>query len=261
VSFIEQICVLLLTYNEAPNIARTLGKLEWAKRIVVIDSGSTDGTLDILHQHSHVDAIYRPFDNFASQCNFGLSHIDTEWVLSLDADYQLSDEIVAEIGRLKPADTTAGYRSCFVYCIHGKPLRGSLYPPRVVLYRKQSAFYRNEGHGHRVTVKGVVLPLAGAIYHDDRKPLGRWLASQQIYAFREAEHLVGTDRSTLKKTDRLRLAIWPAPVLVAAYVLLIKGCLLDGWPGWFYAMQRLLSETMIALAVLERRLNATLRRS
>jgi hypothetical protein len=39
-------------------------------------------------------------------------------------------------------------------------------------------------------------------------------------------------------------------------VLIVKGCLLDGWPGWFYALQRLLAETMIALAVLERRLNA-----
>ena len=258
VSFFEQVGVLVLTYDEAPNIARTLGKLEWAKRIVIVDSGSTDGTLDIALRYPHVEILHRPFDTFASQCNFGLSQIDSEWVLSLDADYELSDGIIAEIGSLRPADTTMGYRSHFVYRIHGKPLRGSLYPPRVVLYRKQAAFYRNEGHGHRVTVSGDVLPLAGAIYHDDRKPLGRWLASQQLYAFREAEHLLSTDRSALKRTDRIRLAIWPAPILVVAYVLLVKGCLLDGWPGWFYAMQRLLSETMIALAVLERRLNAVL---
>jgi hypothetical protein len=200
------------------------------------------------------DIVRRRFDDFASQCNFGLERISTPWVLSLDADYELSPELVAELGSLRPADGTSGYRSHFVYRIHGTPLRGSLYPPRIVLYRKQGAFYRNEGHSHRVTVTGEVLPLDGAIYHDDRKPLARWLASQQIYALREAEYLLSVDRSTLKSADRIRLAIWPAPFLALVYTLFVKGCLLDGWPGWFYALQRLLAETMIALAILNSRL-------
>jgi glycosyltransferase involved in cell wall biosynthesis len=253
-NFLDEVTPMLITYNEEANIGRALAKLEWARRILVIDSGSNDDTLEIIRSVRQANIIHRPFDDFASQCNFGLDHVTSPWVLSLDADYELSAELVSELGRLRPNDTIGGYRSHFVYRIHGKPLRGSLYPPRIVLYRKQGAFYRNEGHGHRVAVTGEVLPLAGAIYHDDRKPLTRWLGSQQIYALREAEHLLSVNRSTLKWADRIRLAIWPAPLLVVIYTLFVKGCLLDGWPGWFYALQRLLAEAMTALAILNRRL-------
>jgi glycosyltransferase involved in cell wall biosynthesis len=92
----DQITPLIIAYNEAPNIARTLGKLSWAKRIVVIDSGSTDETLDMLRRFPQVDVIGHPFSDFASQCNFGLTLVDTPWVLSLDADYELSDALVEE---------------------------------------------------------------------------------------------------------------------------------------------------------------------
>ena len=82
----DQITPLIITYNEAPNICRTLGKLLWAQRIVVIDSGSTDGTVEILRGYPQVEVIQRPFINAASQCNFGLTQVVSPWVLSLDAD-------------------------------------------------------------------------------------------------------------------------------------------------------------------------------
>jgi glycosyltransferase involved in cell wall biosynthesis len=252
--FLDDVTPMVITYNEEANIARTLSKLSWAKRILIIDSGSTDATLEIARSFRQTDIKQRPFDDFASQCNFGLQQVTSEWVLSLDADYELSEKLVIELERLRPRDAIGGYRSHFVYCIHGKPLRGSLYPPRIVLYRRSGASYRNEGHGHRVAVAGEILPLVGPIYHDDRKPLARWLAAQQHYALREAEYLLETHRSKLSMTDRFRLAAWQAPILVFVYTLIVKGCLLDGWQGWFYALQRLLAETMISLAVLDRRL-------
>ena len=70
----DTVTPLLITFNEIQNIERTLAKLDWAVRIVVIDSGSTDGTLDILAKDPRVDVIHRPFDSFAEQCNFGLTH-------------------------------------------------------------------------------------------------------------------------------------------------------------------------------------------
>ena len=148
----------------------------------------------------------------------------------------------------------AGYRARFIYRIYGRPLRGTLYPPRVVLYRKDIASYRNEGHGHRVVVAGKIAALSGVIFHDDRKPLARWIASQQQYACREAEHLLASDPKALGRTDRIRLDGWLAPAAVFIYSLIFKGCLLDGWRGWYYALQRLLAETMIALEIVDRRL-------
>src|SRR5664279_1161432 len=101
---LDQITPLIITYNEAPNIRRTLDKLAWARAIVVIDSGSTDETLAMLRNYPQVNVIHHPFADFASQCNFGLTKIASPWVLSLDADYELSDELVAELKSLTPAD-------------------------------------------------------------------------------------------------------------------------------------------------------------
>lgn len=250
----DQITPLIITYNEAPNIARTVGKLLWAKRIVVIDSGSTDETLDMLRSFPQVDVIEHPFSDFASQCNFGLGQVDTPWVLSLDADYELSDELVEELSGLRAPDNVAGYRARFVYRIHGHALRGTLYPPRAVLYRKDKAHYGNVGHGHRVAIDGEISPLAGVIYHDDRKPLARWFDSQQRYARAEARYLIETPREKLKRMGRIRRLGWASPIAVLFYTLFVKGCILDGWPGWYYALQRLCAETLITLELLDLRL-------
>jgi len=251
---IEAITPLLITFDEAPNIVRTLDKLVWARRIVVVDSGSTDGTLDILARYPQVTLFKRAFDSFADQCNFGLDQVESEWVLSLDADYEMSDRLIEEMSNLRDVEGIAGYRASFVYRIHGRPLRGALYPPRIVLYRAKNARYANEGHGHRVTLCGDVGALSGVIYHDDRKPLSRWLTSQQSYARIEADYLLKADACVLSAPDRLRRLAWPAPIVVFFYVLVVKGCLFEGWPGWYYTLQRMLAECMIALELIDRRL-------
>src|SRR5437588_207940 len=120
---------LILTFNEEENIARTIGKLSWAKEVVVVDSGSTDRTVEVARaSHTNVRIVTRAFDSFAGQCNFGLTQINTEWVLSMDADYVLTPELIAEIATLDPDLTIAGYRADFRYCILGHALRRSAYP-------------------------------------------------------------------------------------------------------------------------------------
>ena len=141
---------LIITKNERPNIARTLAALSWARRIVVMDSGSTDGTLEILRADPRITVVDRAFDTFAGQCNAGLEHVASEWVLSLDADYVFTSEVIAEIAALPDQPPADGYSARFQYWIYGKPIRGALYPPRTVLYRRAKARYRDDGHGHRV---------------------------------------------------------------------------------------------------------------
>ncbi len=248
-----QITPMIIAFNEAANIGRCLERLTWARRVLVVDSGSDDGTCEIARAFPNVEIVTRPFDDFASQCNFGLSRIDTPWALSLDSDYILSEALVAEILTLR-AGAADAYTAAFVYCIHGRPLRASLYPPRAVLYRRTRACYHAEGHGHRVTIDGVIARLAGRIEHDDRKPLSRWFSSQQSYARKEADFLLSAPPQSLGRMDRLRLSGWLAPALVLPYTLVWKQCLLDGWPGWAYAMQRTIAEFMIALELVDRRL-------
>ena len=253
IRMIDAITPLVVTLDEAPNIARTLDKLTWARRIVVVDSGSVDGTIEILKRYPQVDRFDRPFDSFAEQCNFGLAQVQTEWVLSLDADYELSDDLVRELAELKP-QTAAGFHASFVYRIHGRSLRGTIYPPRIVLYRVRGASYRNEGHGHRLALDGEVRDLGGVIYHDDHKPLPRWLASQRRYAEMEANHLLAATPASLSLSGRLRQMAWPAPILVFPYVLIAKRCVLDGRHGWYYSLQRLVWEILIALNIIDQKL-------
>jgi glycosyltransferase involved in cell wall biosynthesis len=80
---LEKITPLILTYNEENNISRTLEKLKWASKIIVIDSYSTDKTLEILSQYPQVEVFPRKFDTHATQWNYGLEKVVTEWVLSL----------------------------------------------------------------------------------------------------------------------------------------------------------------------------------
>lgn len=251
---LEQITPLIISFDEAPNIRRALDKLVWAQRIVVVDSGSTDETLEIIRGYPQAQVIQQTFVDFADQCNFGIRQVTTPWVLSLDADYELSDGLIAELKSLPLSETIAGYRVRFIYRIHGHPLRGSLYPPRTVLYRTDKAQYRKEGHGHRVIINGNVIDLKGPIFHDDRKSLARWVGSQRRYAQEEAQFLLTADRRTLNIMDRMRLACWPAPIAAIFYTLFGKGVILDGWPGWYYALQRMLAEILIALAIIDKRL-------
>ena len=86
----------MLTYNEAPNIDRTLAKLRWASRVVVVDSFSTDETEAICARYPNVDLKRRRFDSHAEQWNWGLDQVQSDWVLSLDADYVLSDALISD---------------------------------------------------------------------------------------------------------------------------------------------------------------------
>lgn len=248
---LDQVTPLILTFNEAPNIDRTLERLTWAKRIVIIDSYSTDDTLEILQSYSQVQIFQRKFDSFASQCNYGLSQIQSEWVLSLDADYVLSKELIDEITYLSQETEVDSYIVRFKYCVFGKPLRGTLYPPRQVLYRKTKAVYQEDGHAHRVKVVGKSGMLTSYIYHDDRKPLGRWLWAQDRYMLIEAKKLLDTPANELSFSDRIRRKKFIAPFVILIYCLIINRGILDGWVGWYYAFQRTLAEIILAIRLIE----------
>jgi len=251
---IEQITPLILTYNEAPNINRTLERLVWAKRIVVIDSFSDDSTLEILANYPQVEVYQRSFDTHTLQWNYGLAQINTEWILSLDADYILSEELIREIQILfERTDTKLldGYFARFHYCVFGKPLRGTLLPPRQVLFRKNQAIYVDDGHTQLLQVHGKSGMLQAYIYHDDRKSLSRWLWAQDRYMQIEAKKLLNTPSGQLSFGDRLRKQKIIAPFVILFYCLILKGGIFDGWAGWYYAWQRMLAEILLAIRLIE----------
>lgn len=250
---INSITGLIITYNEEENIARTLSALQWLNEIVIVDSGSNDMTLDIIRGFPNTRLVQRDFDSFANQCNYGLKNIESDWVLSLDADYVLGPEIVEEIlslfyhqavGNLELA---SGYRISFRYCINGKPLRSGLLPPRVCLYKKAMAHYVNEGHGHRVSLVGDVRALTNKIFHDDRKGIDIWLDNQKKYQKIEASMLMRANSMKLPIQDKIRKHTFLAPFIAFFYCIFFRGGLLDGKEGIIYALQRVVAESLLFL--------------
>lgn len=250
-SLLESITPVILTFNEAPNIARTLQRLNWAKRIVIVDSFSTDETLDIITAYPQVEVFQRSFDTHAQQWNYGLAQVSTEWVLSLDADYELTEELIIELSQISPDLSIKGYEIGFQYCVFGKPLRRTILPPRVALFRKQSATYIDDGHTQLLRVQGETKTLSGLIRHDDRKSLNRWLWAQDRYAILEAKKLKSIPFSQLGWNDRIRSYKVIAPLIVFFYCLIVRGNLLDGRAGFYYAFQRLLAEVILSIRLLE----------
>lgn len=247
---------LVLTSNEEPNIERTLGRLAFLPRIIIVDSGSTDRTAEIAARFPNVRVVTRPFTTHAEQWNYGLEQtgITSEWVLALDADYVLSDELVREIQSLEPDQHTSGWSAAFDYCIDGRPLRGAAYPPVTVLYRRARAHYEQDGHTQRVRVDGRVGALRGRILHDDRKSLSHWLAAQTRYMRLEAVKLGNTPASALGLADRLRRWLVVAPPAMFLYCYVLRGGIFDGRAGLFYALQRSASELILSLFLVRRML-------
>jgi glycosyltransferase involved in cell wall biosynthesis len=244
-----------LTFNEAPNIRRTLERLAWAKEILVVDSFSTDETFLIAKEFPQVRLLQREFDSHTKQWDFGTGQARTPWVLSLDADYILPAAFAVEMEALEPNMNLKAYFVRFRYCIFGHPLRCTLYPPRAVLFRKACCQYIQDGHTQRLQINGPSAFLKSVIDHDDRKPLTHWLWAQDRYAILEVSKLTETPASELTLADKLRLKIIVAPLLVPLYTLLLKGLILDGWPGWFYVFQRTLAETLLSIRLIEAKLD------
>jgi glycosyltransferase involved in cell wall biosynthesis len=249
-----QITVLILTFNEAPNLRRTLEKLAWAREILVVDSFSTDETLDIARSFPSVRVVQRKFDDHTSQWNFGIDQTGTPWVLALDADYLLAQDFAAELPDLAESIGVSAYYARFRYCVFGRPLRATLYPPRAVLFRKDQCRYVPDGHTQRLQIQGRTGFLPGTIDHDDRKSLSQWLWAQDRYASLEAAKLTTTPADQLSRQDRVRQKLIFAPLLVFMFTAFGKGLIFDGWPGWYYVFQRTLAEIILSLWLIEQKL-------
>lgn len=253
---LHQITPVILTYNEEPNIARTLAQLTWAKTIVVVDSFSTDQTMQVLGRHSNVRVVQRPFDSHANQWNYAAfeTGIETDWILALDADYIVPDDVVEEIRRLDEA-AIDGLTAAFRYCVFGKPLRGTLYPPVTVLFRRTKGRFEQDGHTHRLRLDGAARPLAGRLLHDDRKSLSHWLAAQDRYMTLEADNILSKTWSELSFADKVRMFPLVAPFAVFLNCYVFKRGFLDGKAGAYYALQRTLAECLLGLRLIEKRLS------
>ena len=251
---IDTITPVILTYNEEANIGRVLDSLKWAKKIVIVDSFSTDKTPMIVSEYQNATLVRNVFVSHATQWNYAIKEtsIDTEWVLALDADYVLTPDLVEELRSLQPSESVHGYSASFAYCIFGRKLRAHLYPAKTVLFRNNQGHYSQDGHTQRLQLAGQSIPLVAKILHDDRKPIESWIAAQVRYMRLEADLLAGQPLRNLRWANRVRSLRIVAPFAVFIHCLVVKRLLLDGKAGLAYALQRLCAETILSLCLLEK---------
>lgn len=254
---LADITPVILTYNEAANIGRSLERLAWAREVVIVDSHSTDDTLAIAARFPNVRVVRRPFDTHARQWRFAVEEtgITSGWILRLDADYMLEPALRDEIAGQRPDKATAAYEIAFTYCIEGRPLRASLYPALPVLFRRGCGRFEQDGHTEKLRIDGPIVKLANRLLHDDRKSLERWLQSQARYQAQEAEKLTARRWSELGWPDRIRRTRLLGPLAVAVHCLFVKGLIFDGTAGLLYTAQRVTADLILSLQLLRRDLD------
>ena len=247
--FSAEITPVLLTRNEDVNIGRTLAQLAWAKEVIVVDSLSTDATVTIAKSFPNVRVAERPFDDLASQWNFGAAQVKTPWMLGLDADYFVPAAFAEELRTLDPPPSVSHYSAAFTYAMRGRPLRASLYPPRPVLFRRDRVSFYMDGHTHRARIDGEGLMLREKIVHDDRKPFSRFVQRQRRYMRDEAAKIRrGEGLNWVGRIRKLRVV---APFAVLIHTLFVKRVLLDGIPGLHYAWERFVAEVILSIELMK----------
>lgn len=251
------LAVVILTYNEEANIAQALDStVGWANEIFILDSLSTDRTLDIAGQYKcHI--AQNKFVDYAKQRNYALDHlpIQSEWVLFLDADEWVSDQLKTEISELvakRPEEN--GFYIKWRLIWMGKWIRRGYYPTWLLrLIRRGKGRCEDRAVNEHLIVEGKCGYLGNDFFHEDRKGLSEWIAKHNGYATREAVELLNISSApayqeidvrlfgTQAQRKRwLRYKIWNRlpplirPFFYFFYRYILAGGFLDGREAFIY---------------------------
>jgi glycosyltransferase involved in cell wall biosynthesis len=240
---------VILTFNEAANIGRALDRLTWAEEVVIVDSGSTDATETIARKYPNVRWLVRPFDSHGAQWRFAFDAVGrSPYILALDADYLVPDDFVRELAERFVPGAFAGGMAAFSYLVNGRSLLGSVYPAKLIVFRRDAVRVDQPGHSQEISVAGPFYRFDARLAHDDRKAISRFMTSQIAYARLEEMRL---NRGAARWQDHVRRSgLMPLVAGVVAYFT--AGGPFRGRAALRYAYERTLFECMLALRILSR---------
>jgi glycosyltransferase involved in cell wall biosynthesis len=192
----KTLSVAIITRNEEANLERTLSSVAWADEIVVVDSGSSDGTEEIARRF-RCRFYCEEWKGFAAQKNSALEKCVCDWILSLDADESLSDELAREIRELlagdPPLDAYAlRRRNLFL----GRWIRhGGFYPdPKLRLFRRGAAEFEARPVHETLRFTGQAGRLRGDMVHAAYPTLETYIAHMDRYSTLGAEQALSKGR-------------------------------------------------------------------
>jgi glycosyltransferase involved in cell wall biosynthesis len=194
----KTLSVAIVTLNEAANLPRTLASVRFAHEIVVVDSGSTDATVEIVEQ-AGARLFEEPWKGFARQKNSAIGHTTGDWVLSLDADEEVSDGLAQEIESLLGGEPAmAAYRIPRLNHFLGRPLRhGGYWPdPKLRLFRRGAARFEDRPVHETMKADGAVGQLRSPLIHHCYPTLDEYIEHMNRYSRSSAEMLVAAGRTS-----------------------------------------------------------------
>jgi glycosyltransferase involved in cell wall biosynthesis len=222
-----QISATIVTLNEERNIARAIESLRCADEVLVVDSGSTDRTREIALRHG-ARVLEEPWRGYAAQKNFAADRAAHDWILSIDADEQLTPALADEILALKQTATAFdGYSFPRLAQYLGRWIRHSgWYPDRKTrLYNRAKAEWTGDFVHESVRVSGSVGELKADLLHYTCNSLSEHLRTLDRYTTLAARELIAKK----KPVPMRRLVLDPAWTLVRTYIL--QRGFLDGPQG------------------------------
>jgi hypothetical protein len=278
------VTVVVLTHNEAANIADCLRSCAWCDDVHVLDSGSTDGTADAARALGATVHVH-PFESFGRQRNWAIDHVPHrhDWVFHLDADERFTPALADELRRVVAAGPAeAGFYVPSKLMFMGRWLRRSGgYPVyQMRFFHRGRMRFKDTGHGQREDTAGTIGTLREPYLHYNfSKGIADWIEKHNRYSTQEAELMVaraaaaavvdangststasgGTARLFGSRVERRRFLkdrLWPRLpgrwLVRFLWMYVVKCGFLDGLPGFHYCLLVSSYDLWITLKVRER---------
>lgn len=229
----EKVSAVVIVYNEEKNLRECLETVKWADEIVVVDSHSRDRTVEIAREFTE-KIFQREYKGQIDKKRFAVSQASHDWVLSIDADERVTQELKQEIqGVLEQgAGEVVGYDMPRMTRHLGRwILHGEWYPDRVVrLFRRGRMRYGGMDPHDRVILEGPRGHFSGMLLHYSYRDFAHQIQRVQSYSDQAARALFAEGR----RTGFRNLFLRPPFKFLKCYVL--KRGFLDGWPGFIIAV-------------------------
>jgi len=227
-----KISAVIITYNESRNIRRTLSRLYWCDEIIILDSHSTDDTVEICKEFG-CRVYFKTFEGYGAQKKYAVGLAKNDWVLCLDADEVLSDALIIEIlSEFEKGPSCAGYQVPMNLVFLGKEFRYGRESQRqfLRLFRKSRGGFTDAKVHEKIELNGKIGRMKHPLQHFSYNNLGQWHEKMERYT------TLGAEEAVKKGKNKSRVSMFFAlPYYFFRYYFIERNCL-NGLEGFYWSV-------------------------